>query len=233
LDHPDLGRERLEALASRSRGSLRMRHQSSSLAVGSPRPERATSRATFLKRVGALTALAAGGLAAAPNLSRSASSLGRDVEILNYVLRLESMKAAFYSRAAAGGALSGELEQLAKILARHEQAHVAFLRSRLGALARPERIYDFGEATADETVFGDTARKLEEAAVAAYIGEGPNLSPSLMIPFAQMCSVEARHAAWVADVIDDDPAPRAADRAKGPSEVLAFLNGTGFEAPNS
>jgi hypothetical protein len=222
-----------EALASRSRGSLRMRHQNSSPAVASIRPERATSRSTFLKRAGALTALAAGGLAAAPNLSRSASSLGRDAEILNYVLRLESMKAAFYSRSAAGGALSGELEQLARLLARHEQAHVAFLRNRLGNLAGPERTYDFGDATADETAFADTARKLEEAAVAAYIGEGPNLSPSLMIPFAQMCSVEARHAAWIADVVDDDPAPRAADRAKPPSDVLAFLNETGFEAPSS
>jgi hypothetical protein len=223
----------LEALASRSRGSLRMRHEGSSSVVGSTRPERTTSRATFVKRAGALAALAAGGLAAAPNLSRSAPSLGRDVEILNYVLRLESMKAAFYSRAAAGGALTGELEQLAKLLARQEQAHVAFLRGRLGNLAGPERTYDFGRATADETAFANTARKLEEAAVAAYIGEGPNLSPSLMIPFAQMTSVEARHAAWIADVIDDDPAPRAADRAKAPSDVLAFLNGTGFEAPNS
>lgn len=208
-----------------------MRHPDSSPAVGAARREGATSRASFLKRAGAVTVVAASGLAAAiPEVSHSASSIGHDVRILNYVLRLESLKAAFYSGAAAEGALTGELEQLARVVARHERAHVAFLRDRLGNLAEPESTYDFGDTITDETAFASTARKLEEAAVAAYIGEGPNLNRSLMIPFAQMCSVEARHAAWIADLLHEDPAPRPADRAKAPSDVQALVDALGFEA---
>jgi hypothetical protein len=216
-----------------------MRHPDSGSAVQeepSDSQTATTSRVAFLKRAGVLagTALGAGGLAAGlPTQSRSASSIAHDVQILNYVLRLESLKAAFYSQAAMQGDLTDELHQLAKVLARQERAHVSFLRNRLGNLAAPERTYDFGEATTDEAVFADTAHQLEEAAVAAYIGEGPNLNRSLMVPFAQMCSVEARHAAWIADILRDDPAPRPADRAQSPAEVLALVRTMGFESTSS
>jgi hypothetical protein len=194
-----------------------------------------TPRAGFLRRAGLLAgaALASGGLVAAVPAAARSASIGRDVEILNYVLRLESLKAAFYSQAAASGGLSGELQQLAEVLARQEHAHVSFLRDRLGGVAAPGRAYDFGDAVTDEGRFSDTAYELEAAAVAAYIGEGPNLSGALMVPFAQMCSVEARHAAWIADVIHKDPAPRPADRARAPADVLAFLKATGFESSSS
>jgi hypothetical protein len=194
-----------------------------------------TSRAGFLRRVGLLagSALAGGALAAGLPAAARSASIGRDVQILNYVLRLEALKAAFYSEAASRGGLSGELHQLAEVLARQERVHVSFLRNRLGGVAEPERMYDFGDAVTDEARFSQTAYKLEEAAVAAYIGEGPNLSSSLMVPFAQMCSVEARHAAWIADVLQKDPAPRPADRASAPADVLALLRATGFETTSS
>jgi hypothetical protein len=192
-----------------------------------------TSRAKLLKRAALLggTALATGGLVTAlPERATSASSRARDVRILNYVLRLESMKAAFYRDAAQGGALTGELQQLAEILARHERAHVLFLRNHLGSMADADRTYSFGDATRDAAMFATTARTLEETAVGGYIGQGPNLTRSLMVPFAQMCSVEARHVAWIADFLEDDPAPRPADQAKSPADVLAVIEQTGFEA---
>lgn len=191
----------------------------------------ATSRAGFLRCAGLLagSALAGGALAAAVPAAARSASIGRDVQILNYVLRLESLKAAFYSEAASRGGLTGELHQLAEVLARQERVHVSFLRNRLGGVAEPERMYDFGDAVTDEPRFSQTAYKLEEAAVAAYIGEGPNLSSSLMVPFAQMCSVEARHAAWIGDLLQKNPAPRPADRARAPADVLALLRATGFE----
>jgi rubrerythrin len=193
----------------------------------------ASSRAEVLKRAALLggTALAAGGFVAA--LAEGGSvrpSSARDARILNYILRLERLKAAFYRQAAREGALTGELQQLAEILARHERAHVALLAKHLGSMAEPERTYDFGDATGDPDKFATTAGKLEETAVGAYIGQGANLTPSLRVPFAQVCSVEARHAAWIADVLDRDPAPRAADEAKAPKEVLAVIDETGFEA---
>jgi Ferritin-like domain len=196
-------------------------------------PESGTSftRASMVKRVAVVggTALATGAMATLVDGASSAAVTARDVRILNYVLRLEELKAAFYEEAAGTGALVGELQQLAETLARHERAHIALLRKRLGAKAADERTYDFGSATRNSDTFASTTRALEETAVAAYIGQGANLSRSLMTPFAELCSVEARHAAWIADVLERDPAPRPADDAKPPAEVIAAIQQLGFE----
>jgi rubrerythrin len=175
------------------------------------------------------SALAAGGVVIALAERADSASSERDVRILNYVLRLEQLKAAFYREAADGGVLSGELQQLAELLARHERTHVSFLRRRLASNAGDERTYDFGDATKDPAAFARTAQTLEETAVGGYLGQGANLTRSLMVPFAQMCSVEARHAAWINDFLESPPAPRAADEAKAPPEVLAVIEETGFE----
>jgi hypothetical protein len=189
------------------------------------------SRAELLKRSVLLggVALTAGGLATGLARSGTGSLPARDERILNYVLRLERLKEAFYREAVEQGALVGELEQLAALLARHERRHVAFLSKHLGGRAEPAKTYGFGDATRDPDTFAATARKLEEAAVAAYIGQGANLSRALMVPFAQVTSVEARHAAWISDVLREDPAPRAADKAKTPEEVLKMIDSLGFE----
>jgi len=191
----------------------------------------ATSRGGLLKRAALLGgAVAAGGVATAlAQDASSAASPARDARILNYVLRLEELKAAFYWEATERGALTGELQQLARVLARHERAHVSFLHRRLGKRAQSRRTYDFGDATSDADTFASTARMLEETAVAAYVGQGANLTRRLMTEFAQLCSVEGRHAAWISDVVDRLPAPRAADEAKTPRDVVAVIEGTGFE----
>jgi hypothetical protein len=116
-----------------------------------------------------------------------------------------------------------------ELLARHERTHVSFLRRWLASNAGDERTYDFGDATKDPAAFARTAQTLEETAVGGYLGQGANLTRSLMVPFAQMCSVEARHAAWINEFLESPPAPRAADEAKAPPEVLAVIEETGFE----
>ena len=192
---------------------------------------RAHSRAELLKRSARLggAALATGGFVTALARGETRSPTVGDKRILNYVLRLEHLKEAFYREAVEAGALAGELQQLAALLARHERAHVAFFRKHLGGQAAEVRAYDFGDATGDPDMFAATASKLEETAVAAYIGQGANLTRALMVPFAQVCSVEARHAAWIADVLQSDPAPRAADDAKAPEDVLRMIDALGFE----
>ena len=192
----------------------------------------ATSRAELLKRAALLGggAVAAGGVATAlAQDASSAAAAARDAQILNYILRLEELKAAFYRDAVERGALTGELQQLSRVLARHERAHVAFLRKRLGKRAESRRTYNFGDATSDADTFASTAQTLEETAVAAYVGQGANLTRRVMTEFAQLCSVEGRHAAWIADLLDRSPAPRAADEAKTPRDVVAVIEGTGFE----
>ena len=192
----------------------------------------AMSRGALFRRVAvaAGAAAATGGVVTAlPKLAESAASAARDERILNYVLRLEYLKAAFYEEAARSS-LPGELQQLAEVLARHERTHVAFLRRRLGRKAVEEPTFDFGDATRDPGRFGPTARTLEETTVAAYIGQGANLTRRSMVPFAQITSVEARHAAWIADVLGRHPAPTAADEAKTPAQVRTLIERTGFEA---
>jgi len=191
----------------------------------------ATSRGALLRAAAVLggSALATGGVVTAFAGRSGSAPSEADARILNYVLRLEQLKAAFYREAVAGGVLTGELQQFAELLAQHERSHVSFLRNRLGSRAGHERTYDFGEAVADPQAFARTAQTLEETAVAAYIGQGANLSRSLMVPFAQLCSVEARHAAWIDDFLGSAPAPRAADEAMAPPDVLAVVNELGFE----
>jgi Ferritin-like domain len=202
-------------------------------ADGAPRFDMGViSRAGLLERAallgGGAVAITGVATALAQDASSAASAAG-DVRILTYVLRLEELKAAFYGQATEGGALTGELNQLADVLARHERAHVSFLRRHLGRRAEDERTYDFGDSISDADAFASTTRTLEETAVAAYIGQGANLTRRLMVEFAQLCSVEGRHAAWIADLLGRSPAPRAADDAKTPREIVALIEETGFE----
>jgi Ferritin-like domain len=74
------------------------------------------------------------------------------------------------------------------------------------------------------------ALTLKEAAVAAYIGEGPNLRSERVTEVAGMVSVEARHAAWIRSIQAAIPAPRAADRSQTPTAVVRALQGDGIAA---
>jgi Ferritin-like domain len=200
--------------------------------AGDPCLEAVTSRGGLVRRAALLggAALTAGGIVTAlPRLASSARPTARDVRILNYVLRLERLKLSFYEEAADGGGLTGELLQLARVLGRHERRHVAFFEQRLRGKAQKERRFDFGDATTNPDRFAQAARTLEETAVAAYIGQGANLSRSQMVPFAQITSVEARHAAWIAGILGRHPAPLVADEAKTPAQVVAAIEETGFE----
>jgi hypothetical protein len=194
--------------------------------------ERPTSRAALLKRaVVAGGAAAAGGVLVAglPTLATSAPSRAQDVRILNHLLRLEYLKAAFYEHVVADGGLGGELSRFAGVVGRHEREHTQFLRRSLGGDAIEEPSFDFGDATGENN-FAATARTLEELATAAYIAQGPNLTEEPMVAAGRIASVEARHAAWIAAILGRDPAPLAADRAKSAREVTAAIKKTGFVA---
>lgn len=105
------------------------------------------SRAEFLKRaVVAAGAVVAGGvmITGFPQLAAArAPSPAQDVDILNFVLLLKFLEAEFYTRAEAGGALSGEALEFAGVVGAHERAHVGFLVTVLGAKARPKPSFHF------------------------------------------------------------------------------------------
>jgi Ferritin-like domain len=159
--------------------------------------------------------------------SVAAPSKDRDAEILNLFLLLEFVQEDFYREALESGRLSGELLRLARTVGAQETKHVTFLVERLGNRARARPRTDFGDTLSTPEQFRDAAIELEEAAIAAYIGQGANLTRETVGPVATLVSVEARQAAWLRDLAGVSPAPRAADPARRPDDVVADLRAQG------
>ncbi len=163
-----------------------------------------------------------------PKLVTAAPSPSLDVKILNFALTLEYLEAEFYTRAVAGGALSGELLKFAKTVKAHEVAHVAYLKSALGSKAVKKPTFDFKGTTDDPAKFQATAIVLEDTGVAAYNGQGANLTKKTLAAAASVVSVEARHAAWIRDIAKKNPAPAAFDASKTQGQILSAVKATGF-----
>ena len=194
-------------------------------------PERLLSRSDAL-RAGALAGCGAvaGGvlLAGVPQGAASKPSKEQDAEILNFVLVLEELQAAFYEDAVERGSLSGELLEFAEEVGSQEREHVAFVRSALGSAAREAPAFDFGDATTSAERFGRTAMQLEDLGVTAYNAGAPNLTAAALGAAARVVSVEARHAAWIRDLLGKNPAPFASEPQRSAKDVTAALNRTGF-----
>jgi hypothetical protein len=179
--------------------------------------------------------LAGGALLGGPALAAAAKGGGvskKTVGILNFALTLEYLEADFYAQAVAGGALSGEALALAKVIAAHEAAHVAFLKKALGQAAVAKPAFDFKGTTANQTTFLQTAYVLENTGVAAYSGQATNIAEVPVVKAAvSILTVEARHAGWVGAVIGTSaapPAPNAFDKPASKAAVLAAVKKTGF-----
>jgi hypothetical protein len=151
-----------------------------------------------------------------------------DDEILRVLIQLEQVQAAFYETALERAGLEGDLRRFARAVSGQERRHVAFLSDRLRGAPAKGTQSDFGDALSDPESFRDASIELEEAAIAAYIGQGANLTAPLMAEVAPVVSVEARQVAWVRDIAGISPAPRAADPARKPDDVLAELRRKGF-----
>ena len=194
-------------------------------------PERLLSRSDAL-RAGALAgggALASGMLLAGlPQGAASQPSKQQDAEILNFVLVLEELQAAFYEDAVGRGSLSGELLEFAEEVSGQEREHVDFVRSALGSAVRDAPAFDFGDATASARSFGRAALELEDLGVTAYNAGAPSLTSEALGAAARIVSVEARHAAWIRDLLGENPAPFASEPRKSVKAVTAALNRTGF-----
>jgi hypothetical protein len=189
------------------------------------------SRAALLRTTAAGGALALGGVLVGtlPAIAAAKPSRRQDRQILEFLLELEELQAAFYAQARARGALEGELRQFAEVVGGHERRHVAFLKRALGR-RRPARTraWDFGDTTSDPRRFVAAAMALEDTVVAAFNGQGPNLTRSRLATLASIVSVEARHAAWIRAVAKEVPAPVPNDPPKTERQALGTLTKTGF-----
>ena len=147
------------------------------------------------------------------------------VGALQLALTLEYLEAEFYNMALESGVLpSGRAEAVYMQIAKHENQHVAFLKSGLeGAGATPvsKPTFDFtvggmfdpfndnniGQATAYAQLLA-LAQAFEDTGVRAYKGQAGNLMGTpFLTPALQIHSVEARHASEIrrlrATVLDE------------------------------
>ncbi|OWP62657.1 Tat (twin-arginine translocation) pathway signal sequence containing protein [Hymenobacter amundsenii] len=168
-------------------------------------------------------------------------SLGSgDVGVLNYAYALEQLEAAFYAQVKATPAadFSATEKDYFNQVAAHEAIHRDFFKAAINRDAPGKIIPTLGAADLN---FGSidftkrasvlaTAKTFEDLGVAAYNGAGKYLkNPAYLVIAGQIVSVEARHAAYVRDLIsngsfaDDsiiDPVT-GLDKAMEPVAVIA------------
>ena len=187
------------------------------------------TRGTLLRAAIAGGAVAAGGaVMARDSAPLAAQDEGADADILNLFLTLEHVQADFYRAAIRTDRLTDELLRFATTVGAQEREHVAFLERHLGDRAGRPPQSSFDHLLATPESFRDAAIELEEAAIAAYIGQAANLARPTLASVATLVSVEARQVAWVRDLAHTSPAPRAADPARPAEEILADLRRRGF-----
>jgi hypothetical protein len=174
--------------------------------------------------------LAAGGLLVSnlPAASGSRPSPGQDARILRFALVFEHLQAAFYADALRRAHLTGELRTYAEQVGAQEREHAGYIERLLGDQAPKPPRFAFGDATTDPRRFARTARLLEDLGVAAYNGQAPNLTSGALRAAGRIVSVEARHAAWIRDILGDVPAPAATDTPISAQQAAAALDKTGF-----
>jgi hypothetical protein len=163
-----------------------------------------------------------------------------DFGVLNYAYALEQLEAAFYIKVASAppSGFSAAERTYFQDIQFHEIAHREFFKNALGTAAIGSLEVDFSSITfTDRTSVLAAAKAFEDLGVAAYNGAGVRLQDDKFIVVAgQIVSVEARHAAYVRDMISNGSFANlaelstslGADDAKGldaaltPDKVLAI-----------
>jgi rubrerythrin len=178
---------------------------------------------------GGMLAAGAFGGAIMPALAAAAVPKS-DVAILNFALTLEYLEAEFYKEAVAANFGDAATNALAKTIAKHEAAHVAFLKKALGSAAVKKPTFAFGKATTDQGTFQQTALVLENTGVHAYLGQAGKIkTSSILLAAATIVTVEARHAGAVAQLIGAKVSPDGSfDTGKSKSAILSAVKKTGF-----
>jgi rubrerythrin len=191
----------------------------------------AISRGGFL---GKATLAASGAAGAAlllrPSDGEQAEAQGAaETRALNLALLVEYAELEFYSETVRRGRVQGELGSFAEQVAGQEEEHVAFIKSALGAAAKPKPRFEFGDATTNGDAFAERAAELEDLAVGAYAGQATNLSKKTLSAAATLISVEARHAAWVRSIAGRPPASEPTDQPRSADEVMRDLERLGLK----
>jgi hypothetical protein len=197
------------------------------------------SRRRFLGYTGAAAAVVIGVSACDKddnNNNPNAIDLGSgDPGILNYAYALEQLEAAFYIKVLQSpysGGSATEMSLLADIRD-HEIAHREFFKNALGSGAIQALTPDFSSIDfTNRTSVLAAAKAFEDTGVSAYNGAGKLITnPAYLTLAGKIVSVEARHAAWIRDIISNGTFADSTvvngmglDVAAEPSAVLVIAN---------
>ena len=193
------------------------------------------SRRNFLGYLGGASALLVTAAACKKNdnpANNGGVDLGSgDPGILNYAYALEQIEAAFYTKifeSPYSGITSTESALLGDIRD-HEVAHREFFKAALASSAIPALELDFSSVNfgSRDSVLG-TAKAFEDLGVSAYNGAGKLImNPDYLLLAGKIVSVEARHAAFIRDLIApgsfaDGLDANGLDMSRSPSEVFVI-----------
>jgi len=155
-----------------------------------------------------------------------------DIAILNYAYALEQLEAAFYIQLV-NNPYTGMTDMEKAFftdIRDHEIAHREFFKIALGAKAISSLDLNLSgiNFSSRENVLA-TAKTFEDLGVSAYNGAGWLIKdPNYLLLAGKIVSVEARHAAWIRDMIDNGSFANqevvdsnGLDVAKSPSVVLS------------
>jgi hypothetical protein len=130
-----------------------------------------------------------------------------DLAILNYAYALEQLEAAFYINVVAHMYTGASSEQIAMLtdIRDHEVAHREFFKAALGPAAIQALTPNFSaiDFSNKAQVLG-AAKAFEDTGVTAYNGAGYLIESPIYLGLAgKIVSVEARHAAYIRNLITD------------------------------
>ncbi|MEO7983275.1 MAG: ferritin-like domain-containing protein [Bacteroidota bacterium] len=132
-----------------------------------------------------------------------------DIGVLNYAYALEQLEAAFYIKVLTSPYSGGSVAEMALLMdiRDHEIAHREFFKNALGANKIQDLTPDFSSINfADRTSVLNAAKAFEDTGASAYNGAGKLISTTAtgmtyLTLAGKIVSVEARHAAWIRDII--------------------------------
>ena len=159
-----------------------------------------------------------------------------DIGILNYAYALEQLEAAFYTKVVASP--YKQMSVMEKLyltdIRDHEIAHREFFKAALASKAIQDLEVNFSSIDfSDRTSVLGTAKAFEDLGVSAYNGAGKLITnPDYLTLAGKIVSVEARHAAWIRDIITPGSFAdmtavdmNGLDVARMPVDVLAIAGG--------
>ncbi|KAF9210963.1 hypothetical protein BGZ59_008721 [Podila verticillata] len=156
-----------------------------------------------------------------------------DINILNFALSLEHLEAEFYKQSLAkfgrgdntGHGYDDKIWERIDHISKHEATHVTFLTSIIESLQGtplPPCEYKFPLDSLDS--FLPIAQALEYTGTSAYLGAASGLDGDLLTAAATITTVEARHSAFLSELLGQSGIPYAFDTPLNAREVITFAS---------